>query len=246
MTSFKVPANRHLVAIVAAIFTVGLCLGAVFASLLYSKKLHEVEKTNSALTSFNKGQATLLSQQSIELTNLRGATPTGQPGAAAAVAPTPAGPAGPTAVATATVPGVQASPAAPPQTPAPAVKPATPVQAVPARPALPVVKPAPAPPKAAPAPAAVAKTTPAEALEALRSQGPRPPGPAAPAAAPITLEQAGISGIDTASVRFKSGRQVNIGGEFPSGEKLLSVNPGEGKIVTDRRTILLAKPAPAQ
>lgn len=60
------------------------------------------------------------------------------------------------------------------------------------------------------------------------------------------MEQAGIAGIDTAGIRFKSGRHVLVGSEFPTGEKLVSVNPAEGRIVTDRRVIILAKPPLAQ
>ena len=59
------------------------------------------------------------------------------------------------------------------------------------------------------------------------------------------MDQAGIAGIDTAGIRFRSGRQVNIGSDFPTGEKLISVSPSEGRIVTDRRVINLIKPQAA-
>lgn len=76
------------------------------------------------------------------------------------------------------------------------------------------------------------------------SVSPAPALTASPIAttAPITLEQAGITGIDATGIRFKSGRQVSVGGEFPTGEKLLSVNPADGRIVTDRRVIVLTRP----
>lgn len=67
----------------------------------------------------------------------------------------------------------------------------------------------------------------------------REPAPAVPS---VTLEQAGITSIDNTSVRFTSGRQVLVGTEFPSGEKLISISPVEGRIVTDRRVIMLTKP----
>lgn len=96
---------------------------------------------------------------------------------------------------------------------------------------------------------------PAAQLRAVKKSDPKPPAPAPVAAPPsaesaaalagVTMEQAGIAGMDTAGVRFKSGRQINVGSEFPTGEKLLSVNPAEGRIVTDRRVITLIKPAPA-
>ena len=66
--------------------------------------------------------------------------------------------------------------------------------------------------------------------------------PSTVATATVTLEQAGITGMDSSGVRFKSGRLVSIGTEFPSGEKLLSVSPTDGRIVTDRRVIVVAKP----
>ena len=96
-------------------------------------------------------------------------------------------------------------------------------------------------------------TATAAAIVKARQEGTDATGskPTAPAPVPVipttpvmsvTLEQAGIAGLDGSSVRFKSGRQVSVGGEFPSGEKLISVSPQDGKIVTDKRVITLAKP----
>lgn len=75
------------------------------------------------------------------------------------------------------------------------------------------------------------------------------PPPSAPATAQtqvkdpseqhIALAQAGIASLGGTEVRFASGRVVTIGEVFPSGEKLLSVDPGRQRIVTDKRTIVL-------
>ena len=54
-----------------------------------------------------------------------------------------------------------------------------------------------------------------------------------------TLAQANIAGMDGASVTFKTGLRVSVGGTFRSGEKLLSVNPVAKRIETDRRVIVL-------
>ncbi|MES2977738.1 MAG: hypothetical protein V4731_04885 [Pseudomonadota bacterium] len=103
----------------------------------------------------------------------------------------------------------------------------------------------------APAVAVPEKGPPAQGLT------PPTPLPASPAKAPAstggaalvppptlavtstTFEQSGISGLDPFSVQFTSGRRVSVGGVFPSGERLLSVFPNEGKIVTDQRVINL-------
>jgi hypothetical protein len=67
----------------------------------------------------------------------------------------------------------------------------------------------------------------------------------APPLTAITMEQAGIAGMDTTTITFRSGRVVAIGGLFPSGEQLLSVDPVAGQFVTDRRVIVLSKAGPA-
>ena len=53
------------------------------------------------------------------------------------------------------------------------------------------------------------------------------------------MGQANIAGMDGASVTFKTGLRVQVGSQFPSGERLLSVSPGARKIETDRRVIHL-------
>lgn len=54
-----------------------------------------------------------------------------------------------------------------------------------------------------------------------------------------TLAQANIVGMDGSSVTFKTGLKVQVGNAFPTGERLLSVNPGTKRIETDRRVIYL-------
>lgn len=54
-----------------------------------------------------------------------------------------------------------------------------------------------------------------------------------------TLAQANIVGMDGVSVTFKTGLRVQVGSQFPSGERLISVEPASKRIETDRRTILL-------
>ena len=195
--------------------------------VVYGNKLESEKNMRVSMSAFNVNQSALLGKQSLELAELRKVLPAiVVPVAVSApvVLPTVLAVAGPQVVAQPVKP--QVASASVTQN----VKPA------PVRPSVQVSREAPRPAMQRPAsPQAVATV-------AAASTSPVGEG----AAAPITLEQAGISGIDTTSVRFKSGRQISVGGEFPSGEKLVSVSPGEGKIVTDRRTILLAKPAPAQ
>lgn len=79
----------------------------------------------------------------------------------------------------------------------------------------------------------------------VKSQTAQPgatPGATGVAPGGVSMEQAGVRALEMNSVHFKSGRIVSVGEQFPSGEKLLSVSPQEGKMVTDRRTIVLMKP----
>lgn len=231
------PVKNHLLVWAAGFFSLGLCIGSFVMYALYGNKLESEKNMRLSLTAFNAGQSKLLSQQTRELSGLRNPP----------VVPDVVSPAGaparpePPAAAIATAPSVAAKPVpnlpksfnppnrAPVQTISqPAFTPRTVISSVPESSQPDGQKPS--PPQAA---------TMAEAVTL-------PPASEAAGAGGVTFEQAGIAGIDTTSVRFRSGRQINVGGEFPSGEKLLSVSPAEGKLVTDRRTILLAKPALAQ
>lgn len=224
-----------------SIFLVGVLVGVGGAYALYDNKLQEETRTTSSLLNLTQRQYQQLSEKGSSKTALQ------EPLAAAPVIQ----------VAT-----VTSRPAVLPASAAASHPPTSPVQVKPPPVKAPVALPAKPVPVVAPKPAQVAPKAPQVVQPQIAIVAPRPTispsraseAPSKPPAPPtatttpgaITMEQAGIAGIDTASVRFKSGRQINVGGEFPTGEKLISVNPGEGRIVTDRRVILLAKPPMAQ
>ncbi|MBS0454613.1 MAG: hypothetical protein JSS14_25230 [Proteobacteria bacterium] len=63
----------------------------------------------------------------------------------------------------------------------------------------------------------------------------------------VTKDEAGLTEAQASGVTFKSGRRVAVGETFPSGEKLVSVNPAIGEIITSKRRIVLkASAAQAQ
>lgn len=77
--------------------------------------------------------------------------------------------------------------------------------------------------------------------------------PSAPAAAPnlaaasaptitATLTKLKIAGLDTRGVLLKNGSTIAINQTFPSGEKLIAVDPATNKIVTDQRVISVIGP----
>lgn len=88
---------------------------------------------------------------------------------------------------------------------------------------------------AAPAPTPSASASPAAAPAASGAQT-----AATLAVVRITPEQANIESLTGQSVHFRSGRIIARGDLFPSGERLVNVIPSEGKIVTDRRVIILS------
>lgn len=49
----------------------------------------------------------------------------------------------------------------------------------------------------------------------------------------------GVSKISTSGVFLRNGSTIKIGDRFPSGEQLLSLDPDNGQIVTDKRTLLI-------
>lgn len=55
----------------------------------------------------------------------------------------------------------------------------------------------------------------------------------------VTKEEAGLSEVHAGGVVFRSGRRVAVGDSFPSGEKLISVDPKIGEIITSKRRIVL-------
>jgi hypothetical protein len=82
----------------------------------------------------------------------------------------------------------------------------------------------------------MATARPPEAVVQAQMQAAVPPSPS-PSQVNTTFEQAGIAGMDSSGIHFRSGRRVAIGEPFPSGEKLLSIDPRNARIVTDRRVI---------
>lgn len=225
------PAKSHLLVYAAAFFSTGLCMGSFAMFALYSNKLEQETTTRQSLMLFSSNQSKLLTQQSLELTTLRNSTLTAAQLSLSAprqfvLQQAPLSVSVPAS--TPTQSSVVATKQGPKTTLASTRTP-TQFASVP-RSLADTIRP-------------VIKNTSGQPLQVATPVIAPAVGEATPS---VTLEQAGIAGIDTASVRFKSGRQISVGGEFPSGEKLISVSPGDGKIVTDRRIILLAKPAPAQ
>lgn len=234
---FPLPLTLPFIAAFSATLLVGLSLGAGVATFAYDSALTEATQTNTTLLSMNRSQSELLAVRSLEFD----ATAPGQ-------VKQPLTPPMP-AVASAAL--IQDAPieTAPAQTEAPILQAkASEAPAANAKPsAAAVAHPAPSPrvvAKVVVKPVPVISTPqPAQPTRPITPTAASPVS-AAPSSAGITMEQAGIAGIDSASVRFRSGRLITVGGEFPSGEKLISVNPAEGRFVTDRRTIQLIKPQP--
>ncbi|MDN8617213.1 hypothetical protein [Variovorax ginsengisoli] len=55
----------------------------------------------------------------------------------------------------------------------------------------------------------------------------------------VTKEEAGLAEVNAGGVTFKSGRRVAVGDSFPSGEKLISIDPRIGEIITSKRRIVI-------
>ncbi|MFZ3116788.1 MAG: hypothetical protein WA159_00560, partial [Variovorax sp.] len=99
--------------------------------------------------------------------------------------------------------------------------------------------------EAAEARAAAARgKAPAEPRPAARAEPPVTAAAPAPASMNgpterVTKDEEGLADVHAGAVVFKSGRRVSVGEAFPSGERLLSVDPTLGEIVTSRRRIVL-------
>ena len=228
--TLKVKASASVLLSAAALALLGFATGLGLAYLLYNNRAAQAEATIGALLLINQQQAqkitTISADQALSLERLPGTTvpaslekPAPQTLTTVGQVPAPADAAGG---------AVNATPNTTKAAKAPAEKPKVIKVPVPSPAVVPRARDALASTPAAPA-------VPATQSAAVPAEKPTPD---------ITMEQAGIAGMDTVSVRFKSGRQVNVGGDFPSGEKLISVNPADGRIVTDRRTIILARPQP--
>lgn len=126
-------------------------------------------------------------------------------------------------------------------------------------PAKPVNKPPPAPVltvKSAPPPARVAPVPPVQAAVPVTAApvAVKPPAAApAPAVTAAMVESAkttnkiegvngaklGVSHINQRSVTLHNGGEIRIGERFPSGERLLALDPDGAQIVTDKRTLII-------
>lgn len=144
------------------------------------------------------------------------------------------------------VPAVPSTPAPPPPTlarppanapsvqPGQQVKPAAPVATQPAPQQHAVVaKPLPAAPVAQPAPAAPVKpaatsVAPDELAAAMKKK-----------IEVMSMARVGVAKLHADTVEFASGRRVRTGELFPSGEKLLKVDPADGRIVTNERQLIV-------
>jgi hypothetical protein len=219
--------------ITTAIFLTGAAIGTGVSIYFYHKKIVSTTGMNRTLLASNKNLQNLMARMSLaQEASLEVPAPAGQPQPVQATATSAQ--AAPTVAQSVSI----AKPIIPP-----AVQPPRQAKPVANTPSIQrnglttsVVSSTPAASMTTPTPS---QTTTAQQV------APQPATPAAastPSSPAISMEQAGISGIDTSGIQFKSGRRVLVGELFPSGEKLISSLPGEGKIVTDRRTILLAKP----
>lgn len=55
----------------------------------------------------------------------------------------------------------------------------------------------------------------------------------------VSAEKIGVAKIEPGTVVMRSGGRIPVGGRFPSGERLLAVDPATQQIVTDSRTVLI-------
>lgn len=244
------PAMYMAGAALIAGLAVGTGITAGVTTALWRNKLKESERTNASLQAFAQYQSAMLAQSGAPFVGLESKV-------AIATIATVAKPVEPVKVVAAEIPApvVQA-----PQLLAPIEK----IEAIESKHVkhLKVQAPEPAPRSPAPAPKKEKEKhvtpPPSTVAELPRARVKAPvvvaapekrtdPVPTVAATAPsspmtITMEQAGIAGMDTTGISFRSGLRVDVGGEFPTGEKLVSISPREGRVVTNRRVILLAKP----
>lgn len=55
----------------------------------------------------------------------------------------------------------------------------------------------------------------------------------------VSAEKAGVERLSAAAVYLRGGKVIKVGAAFPSGERLLSVDPDNGRIITNQRQILM-------
>lgn len=112
-----------------------------------------------------------------------------------------------------------------------------------------VVRPTPPPPdrqENAPVLTAKAAASPAPVLPAASAEGPVQAPTAQEIAAArgariegVPAEKAGVLRVSPEGVHLKNGTVVRPGGRFPSGERLLQVDPETNRVITNQRQLLL-------
>ena len=55
----------------------------------------------------------------------------------------------------------------------------------------------------------------------------------------VSADKAGVERISAGAVHLRGGRTIKVGSSFPSGERLLAVDPENGRIITNQRQILM-------
>ncbi|MDF2461874.1 MAG: hypothetical protein K0Q43_109 [Ramlibacter sp.] len=55
----------------------------------------------------------------------------------------------------------------------------------------------------------------------------------------VSFDKAAVAKLERGAVHLRDGRQIPVGGSFPSGEKLLAIDPDNSRIITNQRQILL-------
>ena len=55
----------------------------------------------------------------------------------------------------------------------------------------------------------------------------------------VSADKAGVERLSATAVHLRAGRVVKVGALFPSGERLLAVEPENGRIITNQRQILM-------
>lgn len=241
----------QVITMVAVSGMVGASLGVVFTSLIAMKNMEALAQENYR----REGRIQLLEFFVQQRTARDVASLTHSLDAATPPAPAPS------AGSPNSTSGPRSAAATPTATPSPSTSGQRPAGTASAPPKDPPRAPAdtrapqPAPTAAAAAPAKSAAVLPQGAPNAA-------PAPVAVTGSPITgeeliearrnsktegvpAEKAGVRGLERDVVLLKNGNTVRVGGHFPSGEKLLQVDPENGLVVTNQRQLLLFFPAPA-
>lgn len=122
--------------------------------------------------------------------------------------------------------------------------------------------PAPKAPGPAAAPLPAATPTPAAAAVAAAAGSPAQNSVASPVGSPVSGEElieamrnprtegmpadkVGVRALERDAVTLRNGTTIRVGSSFPSGERLLLVDPENARVVTNQRQLLLFFPKPA-